>query len=129
MGVGAIGLIFIEVCLELFVNILGYNGIASLIVFLECSILINFVLNDRYTFKADKQFSLRTRFTIFQGQALITRGLNVGIYVVLLLALNPVLAELAAVVLAFGGNYLLGKHVTWRRGKRASSHLLTPDAV
>jgi putative flippase GtrA len=118
IGVGATGLAFVEAWLYYFVTLRHLNPILMLIVGLEISILINFFMNDRLTFgNGHKRFSLRSRFLLFQGQAVSVRIANVGLYSLFLIWTTPLLAELVATFAAFGVNYFLAKRVTWYRGR------------
>jgi len=103
MVVGGIGAIFIETGLYLFAHVLG--NLPTLLIFLELSIFLNFALNSRFTFKGDKEKSLKKRFGIFQVTSLLSYSVNVGVFTILSAHMTIYIAEFIAILLAFMINY------------------------
>lgn len=114
---GAAGLMVLEVPLIL-LSPRGVPGaLVVLVPFLEASIIVNFILNDRFTFGSDRlKRNVKSRFFSFQGQTVVSRGINLAVFALLIGrgVLSP-LSELIAVALAFGFNWLVGRHFTWGR--------------
>ena len=92
----------------------GFNYIVAIVVAFETSVIVNFVLNDSFTFHAEEKGWL-LRLGGFEVTTLLARVLNIGVYLSTIASLGPYLGEFAGVVTAFSGNYLMARLVIWRK--------------
>lgn len=99
----------------------GIPDLVSLAVAIELSIVNNFIWNERWTFGGGEghRFSkVRHRFTSFQAVSIGGALINWVLYLLLtrLGGFEWLLANLAAILVAFAWNYLVNRNVTWRGG-------------
>jgi dolichol-phosphate mannosyltransferase len=119
--VGCTGIVVNMGLLWFLTRFLGIYYLESSIAAIEISIVNNFLWNDRWTFGGDpghRRKSLLSRFALFHAVSfggaainwLVLFGLTEfgGIYFLL--------SNLAGILAGFVWNYLVNRHVTWRRG-------------
>src|SRR5579862_8522546 len=117
MIAGFFGFLFIEIWLFAFSNV-NISPIIVLILGLEISIVLNFLLNDYLTFSHNlSRFSRKKRFLIFQSTAVGSRFVNIAFFSLFLFYTNVYISEFLSVCIAFVVNYELSRRITWLRSK------------
>jgi len=83
--VGVSCLIFAEAVLYLFVDILRLNSIIAVIVATELSVLLNFYINDNWTFRKSKNMSgsFMSRLIKFHVSRIASILVNIGLFALL----------------------------------------------
>lgn len=117
--VGATGVVVNEGMLYLLHGRFLLPLIVSSIIAVECSIITNFLLNDRWTFGHVRP--TLTRFWRFNLVSLLSLFVNVTVLALLehLTPLHYLLANPIAIITAFGVNYSLNTY--WTYGREAAS--------
>lgn len=97
----------------------GENYFLALVVAFEISVVVNFALNDRFTFSdpGEKRRRWYSRLAFFEGTTMLARAVNFSVYVwaVSALGLNFLLAEALGVGAGFIGNWIAARYGIWRR--------------
>jgi dolichol-phosphate mannosyltransferase len=119
--VGCSGILVNVGFLWLFTTVAGIPDLVSLIFAIELSIVNNFFWNEYWTFGGMKDHRLgdvRHRFLSFQAVSIGGALINWFLYLALtrMAGVYWLLADLVAIFVAFAWNYLLNRHVTWKRG-------------
>jgi dolichol-phosphate mannosyltransferase len=119
--VGCSGIIVNMGLLWLLTEAAGIYYLVSSIIAIEASILNNFLWNDRWTFGGDTGHQakpLAYRIALFHGVSLVGAAINW----LVLFALTEfggiyyLLSNMAGILAGFIWNYLVNRHLTWRRG-------------
>lgn len=135
VGIG--GVIVNNGLLFLFHDMLGWPLVAASVVAVEASIVNNFVWNDRWTFSGRERTSYRfLRFNLISLGGLAVNTVTL-LAVVALTGLHYLIANLIAIGVATGWNFVANSRWTWRRrvtaprrGKsRLVGELTTEDVV
>jgi dolichol-phosphate mannosyltransferase len=115
-AVGLSGVAVNLLLLWLLHGVLGLHDLVAVSVAVEASILSNFLLNDRFTFRDRQRGHVLQRLAWFNGVSLLALLVNVVAYAILERGMGvPYLAaEAIAIVVAFGANYL--GNVNWTYG-------------
>jgi putative flippase GtrA len=124
-AVGVSGIVVNLAVLELIAGVLRWPEVAASAAAIEASILSNFVLNDRFTFRDRRTGGVLRRLVSFHAVtavgALVQLGTFVAVSAVLVRTLGrPELgalrhvAQIAGIALAFGWNYLASVGLAWR---------------
>lgn len=94
---------------------LGWHDLLALPIAVEASIISNFLLNDRFTFHDRRHDHVAQRLLKFNLVALLALLVNYGVYVLATRAfgLHYLAADLFAIVVAFGANYMGNLHWTY----------------
>lgn len=117
IAVGASGVGVNLLLLYLLTDIAGVHYAASAFVAIEASIITNFLLNDRWTFKdrrGSKVFSRLLKYNAVSGAGV---GVNMGIMALLVEVggLHYLMAEFLAILGAFVWNYTLSSRYVWSK--------------
>ena len=113
--VGASGVIINEMLLKLF---LGLIGSISELIAVEGSILSNFVLNDRITFRTQeigkgRYLKRMVKYNFFNLGGV---GINIAVFLTLFsYGFNPLIANLFGIIFAFAFTYFTSIFIVWRR--------------
>jgi dolichol-phosphate mannosyltransferase len=113
--VGISGVIVNEMLLKAF---LGLIGNASEVIAVEASVISNFVLNDKITFRttgngSGKYFLRMLKYNVFNLGGV---GINIAIFLTLInFSFNPLIANLFGIIVAFAFTYLTSISIVWRR--------------
>jgi putative flippase GtrA/predicted membrane-bound dolichyl-phosphate-mannose-protein mannosyltransferase len=96
-------------------GVLRLHDLVAVPLAVEASILSNFLLNDRFTFRDRRQGHRLRRLAQFNAVSLLALVVNVTVYAVLArgVGLHYLAAESVAIVLAFGANYAGNLHWTY----------------
>lgn len=94
---------------------LGLHDLVAVPIAVEASILSNFLLNDRFTFKDRQRGHVAQRLAQFNVVSLVALVVNLAAYTVLAkgLGVHYLVAEAVAIVVAFGANYAGNLHWTY----------------
>jgi len=93
------------------------SGIAAL----EASIINNFILNDIWTFRSRRSGSILRRLGKFHISRLAGLAVNYIVLIVLsFIGINPLIADLAGIVLGYVVNYILSEVYVWRHESRGT---------
>jgi dolichol-phosphate mannosyltransferase len=101
-------------------GVLGWNDLLAVPIAVEASILSNFLLNDRFTFRDRQRGHALKRLAWFNGVSLLALLVNVTAYGILRhgLGFHYLAAEAVAIVVAFGANY--AGNLNWTYGESGS---------
>ena len=120
MAVGLSGAVVGFGVLALLHELFSWDVVAATIVATEAGIVNNFLLNDALTFR-DRRASApwHVRFLLFHGVSLVGLAVNTSVVFVLakLLGVHYLVSYAAAVLAAFGINYLGNLRVTYGRNR------------
>ena len=112
--VGISCLIFAEAVLYLFVDILHLNSIIAVIVATELSVLLNFYVNDNWTFRKLKNLGgcFMSRLLKFH----VSRIVNIGLFALLneIFLIHYLLSYFLAALVAFAINFITSILWVWR---------------
>lgn len=113
--VGLTGIVVNLTLLWLLHGQLGLHDLVAVPIAVEASILSNFLLNDRFTFKDRRHDHVLQRLAKFNTVSLLALLINVAAYTILArgLGLHYLLAEFIAILVAFGANYMGNLHWTY----------------
>ncbi len=117
--VGLFGLAVSQVVLYLLHGVAGWGSLLALLVAIESSIVSNFLINDRWTFRdRGRSVSTSKRLVRFHGSCLVGVVLNVSLFAVLTLGigLNYLLANVFAIIAGFLANFQGSTVWTWVKG-------------
>lgn len=94
---------------------LGLHDLVAVPIAVELSILSNFLLNDRFTFHDRRHNHVVERLLKFNAVSLIALAINFVAYALLTrgFGVHYLVAQLIAIVVAFGANYLGNLHWTY----------------
>lgn len=113
--VGLTGVVVNLALLWLLHGRLGLNDLVAVPIAVEASILSNFFLNDRFTFKDRQRGHVAQRFLQFNIVSLLALVVNLVAYTILAkgMGVHYLVAEFIAIVVAFGVNYAGNMHWTY----------------
>lgn len=113
--VGASGVAVNLLLLWLLHGLLGLHDLLAVPVAVEASILSNFLLNDRFTFHDRRHDHVAQRLAKFNAVSLLALAINFVVYAALTRGFGAhyLVAQLVAIVVAFGANYLGNLHWTY----------------
>jgi dolichol-phosphate mannosyltransferase len=96
---------------------LGLHDLVAVPIAIEASILSNFLLNDRFTFRDRQRGHVAQRLFQFNLVSLLALVVNLAAYTLLAkgMGMHYLAAEAIAIVIAFGANYAGNLHWTYRR--------------
>lgn len=118
--VGASGIVVNTAILYALTECLGIYYMISSVFAIEASIITNFILNDTWTFEGAKKSHMAKRWKRFVSFQLIA-VCGVGINLLVLFALTEfagiyyLLSNIAGIFIAFIWNFLVNRHVTWKK--------------
>jgi dolichol-phosphate mannosyltransferase len=118
--VGLSGLLVNEVLLYLLTEFAGLYFVVSSIAAVEVSIITNFALNERWTFKdSSKTDKSLKRFAKYNSFSLVGMTINVALLFVFtsVLGVYYLVSNALAVVAVFFWNYFVNRKFTWANGK------------
>lgn len=130
--VGASGVLVNLLLLWLLHGQLGLHDLLAVPIAVEASILSNFLLNDRFTFHDRRHDHAVQRLAKFNAVSLLALAINFVVYAAMTRGFGAhyLLAQLVAIVVAFGANYLGNLHWTYGGDDgfqlRSSLRRLTP---
>lgn len=127
--VGISGVTVNMVILFFLVRFAGCNHVLAAAIGSEVSILSNFALNDRWTFRdAQSSAPWMSRAMQYNAVTLGGMGISLGVLAALtgLAGMNYLIANLIAIAFATISNYVLNSRFTW--GTSASSELIAVPA-
>jgi dolichol-phosphate mannosyltransferase len=129
-AVGASGVGVNLALLYFFTDVAGLHYAASALIAIEASIISNFLLNDRWTFKDRRDSKIWSRLLKFNTVSAAGIGVNMGIMALLVEVggLHYLIAEFMAIMCAFIWNYTLSSRYVWR-GRYASVYRGETKAV
>ena len=118
--VGISGIIVNEGVLIYLREYAGFSLPAASVVAIELSILSNFLFNDLWTFRSDKEHLLSgrwQRFTSFQVISIGGAVINFALLNILsfLLGIDYRIANIAGILVAFAWNFLVNRNLTWKK--------------
>jgi dolichol-phosphate mannosyltransferase len=118
--VGISGIIVNEGILIYLKEYAGFSIPAASIVAIELSILSNFLFNDLWTFRSDKEHLLSgrwQRFTSFQFISIGGAIINFAILNILafLLGIDYRIANIIGILVAFAWNFFVNRNLTWKK--------------
>lgn len=118
MIVGGVGT-FVNLGVLLALRAVGLIHAIASAVAIEASVISNFELNDRWTFKAHRRGGRLGRLARFHISSAAGIGVQWGISNVVYYELfqNSLIAQLTGIVLGFVVNYMLSKRFVWKPGK------------
>jgi len=122
--VGLSGVIVNELSLYI-LYFLSKELIISSIIAIEISILSNFILNDRWTFKSKQKnnYNLLRRFFRYNGVTIIGLIVNVGtLYILTHFGLNYLLSNIIGIILGFISNYTGSELIVWSDHSHSSKN-------
>jgi dolichol-phosphate mannosyltransferase len=98
----------------------GFSIPAASVVAIELSILSNFLFNDLWTFRSDKEHLLSgrwQRFTSFQVISIGGAVINFALLNILsfLLGIDYRIANIAGILVAFAWNFFVNRNLTWKK--------------
>ncbi|MDD4484610.1 MAG: GtrA family protein [Methanoregula sp.] len=99
-------------------RMLGMEMLTAALVAIECSIISNFLLHDRWTFASSSRVTLR-RFGMFQGIStvgMVIQMLTFSLLVAMVGSEYDLLVYPAGILVAFVWNYMGNRHITWKPG-------------
>lgn len=97
-------------------RMLGMEMLTAALVAIECSIISNFLLHDRWTFASSSRVTLR-RFGMFQGISTVGMVIQMLTFFILVTMVGnryDLLVYPVGILVAFVWNYLGNRHITWR---------------
>ncbi len=116
--VGISCLIFAEAVLYLFVDILHLNSIIAVIVATELSVLLNFYVNDNWTFRKLKNLGgcFMSRLLKFHVSRIVSILVNIGLFALLneIFLIHYLLSYFLAALVAFAINFITSILWVWR---------------
>jgi dolichol-phosphate mannosyltransferase len=116
--VGMSCLIFAEAVLYFFVDILRLNSIFAVIVATELSVLLNFYINDNWTFRKSKNVSgsFMSRLIKFHVSRIASILVNIGLFALLneVFLIHYLLSYFLAALVAFAINFITSILWVWR---------------
>lgn len=117
IAVGASGVGVNLLLLYLLTDIAGVHYAASAFVAIEASIITNFLLNDRWTFKDRRGSKVLPRLLKYNAVSGAGVGVNMGIMALLVEVggLHYLMAEFLAILGAFVWNYTLSSRYVWKK--------------
>jgi len=118
--VGISGIIVNEGVLIYLREYAGFSLPAASVVAIELSILSNFLFNDLWTFRSDREHLLSgrwQRFTSFQVISIGGAVINFALLNILsfLLGIDYRIANIAGILVAFAWNFLVNRNLTWKK--------------
>jgi dolichol-phosphate mannosyltransferase len=115
-AVGASGVGVNLALLYLFTDVAGLHYAASAFIAIEASIISNFLLNDRWTFRDRRDNKVWPRLLRFNTVSAAGIGVNMGIMALLVevAGTHYLMAEILAILCAFIWNYTLSSRFVWR---------------
>ena len=108
-------------------RMLGMEMLTAALVAIECSIISNFLLHDRWTFASSSRVTLR-RFGMFQGIStvgMVIQMLTFSLLVAMVGSEYDLLVYPAGILVAFVWNYLGNRHITWKPGTATHTRVNT----
>ena len=125
MCVGLSGIVVNMFLLSVFKDYFGLSLMLSSIIAIETSILTNFSLNDIWTFGDDNtKLDVVRRLISFNGISIGGMLINITVLTALTsLGMYYIFANLAGILVAFGWNFVVNRHITWKRKVSTTSHL------
>jgi len=117
IAVGASGVGVNLLILYLLTDVAGVHYAASAFVAIEASIITNFLLNDRWTFKDRRGSKVFSRLLKYNAVSAAGVGVNMGIMALLVEVggLHYLIAEFVAILCAFVWNYTLSSRYVWNK--------------
>jgi len=116
--VGVSCLLFAEAVLYLFIDIMHLNSIIAVIVATELSVLLNFYINDNWTFRRSKNQggSFMSRLIKFHVSRIVSILVNVGLFALLneVFLIHYLLSYFLAALVAFAINFITSILWVWR---------------
>lgn len=116
--VGVSCLIFAEGLLYVLIDILHSNEIVAVIIATELSVLLNFYMNDNWTFKKSKNLggSFLSRLIKFHVSRIASVLVNIGLFALFnqIFMIHYLLANFFAVLIAFAINFITSILWVWR---------------
>jgi len=97
-------------------RMLGMEMLTAALVAIECSIISNFLLHDRWTFASSSRVTFR-RFGMFQGISTVGMVIQMLTFFILVTMVGnryDLLVYPVGILVAFVWNYLGNRHITWR---------------
>jgi dolichol-phosphate mannosyltransferase len=114
--VGATGVIVNMGFLYFFTEYLKIFYIISAFIAIEISILSNFLLNDNWTFKTNKNKPFIERLISYEMICLMGVGIQICLLYIFtdILGIYYLISNLLAIPITVSWNFLMNKYITWR---------------
>lgn len=115
--VGGLGTLMNLAAIYLLGYLLEVEHWVSVLVAFEASTLFNFLLHEKWTFKSEFSEGVVKRLAEFHGAVVLHFVSQVTLSNLLfyVYGVERVLSQLAGILLGFSLNYMLSKHVVWRK--------------
>ncbi|MCS7142765.1 MAG: GtrA family protein [Aigarchaeota archaeon] len=118
VSVGLIGLLYAESMLYMLVDVINVPHIFSIIITAETSMLVNFYINDKWTFGSERTLggSFLYRFVKYHASRISSLILNVALYLFFTeyLMIHYLISNVIAVFIAFIFNYMTSFLWVWK---------------
>jgi dolichol-phosphate mannosyltransferase len=120
--VGLSGIIVNEGVLIYLREYAGYSIPAASVFAIELSILSNFLWNDLWTFRSEKEHSLSGRWQRFAAFQFVSIGgalINFAILnlFAIILGIDYRIANIIGILIAFAWNFLINRNLTWKKAR------------
>jgi dolichol-phosphate mannosyltransferase len=115
--VGATGVIVNIGFLYFFTEYLKIFYIISAFIAIEISILSNFILNDNWTFKTNKNKPFIERLISYETICLLGVGIQICILYIFtdILGIYYLISNLLAIPITVSWNFIMNKYITWKK--------------